>query len=76
MVVRTWDVCDAKFAGSHFYEHRRAANALANYFKAQGWLEEACAEAINSEASNPTDFTPGLPGTVINVPAPQPEPGG
>ena len=76
MIVRTWDVCDAKFAGSHFYEHRRAANALANYFKTQGWIEEACAEAIGNEASNPTDFTPGLPGTVINVPAPQPEPGG
>ena len=76
MIVRTWDVCNAKFAGSHFYEHRRAANALANYFKAQGWIEEACAEAIGNEASNPTDFTPGLPGAVINVPAPQPEPGG
>jgi len=76
MIVRTWDVCDVKFAGSHFYDHRRAVNALANYFKAQGWIEEACAEAIGSEASNPTDSTPGLPGTVINVPAPQPQPGG
>lgn len=76
MIVRTWDVCDTKFVGSHFYEHRRAANALANYFKAQGWIEEACAETINNEPSNPTDFTPGLPGAVINVPAPQPQPGG
>lgn len=76
MLVRTWDVCNAKFAGSHFYEHRRAANALANYFKTQGWIEEACAEAIGNEPSNPTDFTIGLPGAIINVPAPQPEPGG
>lgn len=60
----------------HFYEHRRAANALANYFKTQGWIEEAhLAEAIGNEPSNPTDFTLGLPGAIINVPAPQPEPG-
>jgi hypothetical protein len=72
MVVRTWDVCDVKYAGSHFYEHRRAANALAIHFKAQGWLEPSCAAEINAEATNPPDITPGLPTAVINVPSPQP----
>lgn len=75
--VRTWDVCDPKYIGSHFYEHRRAVNALAIHFKAQGWIDPAVADEINEEATSPPDFTPGLPGSVINVPPPQPptEPG-
>jgi hypothetical protein len=68
MLVRTWDVCDPKYVGSHFYEHRRGVNALAVHFKAQGWLEPSCAAEINAEASDPPDRTPGLPGTVINMP--------
>ncbi len=76
MVVRTWDVCDVKYAGSHFYEHRRAANALAVHFKTQGWLEASCAAEINAETTSPPDVTAGLPTTVINVPPPQPAPEG
>jgi hypothetical protein len=76
MVVRTWDVCDVKYAGSHFYEHRRAVNALAMHFKTQGWLEASCAAEINAETTSPPDIAPGLPTTVINVPPPQPAPEG
>lgn len=75
-LVRSWDVCESKYAGSHFYEHRRAVNALAIYFKSQGWLDPDCASDIAAETSSPTDFTPGLPATVINVPPPKPAPEG
>lgn len=75
-LVRTWDVCDPRYAGSHFYEHRRAVNALAIHFKAQGWIDPAVAADINAETGSPQDFTPGLPGTVISVPPPRPAPGG
>lgn len=71
-LVRTWDVCDPGHAGSYFYEHRRAVNALAIHFKAQGWLGPAVAADINAETESPADFSPGLPGTVIDVPPPRP----
>lgn len=75
-LVRTWDVCDPKFAGSHFYEHRRAVNALAIHFKSQGWLDAACATEFAAETTTPPDFSPGLPGAVIDVPPPRPAPEG
>jgi len=68
-LVRTWDVCDPKYAGTHHYEHRRAVNALAIHFKAQGWLDPAVAADINAETTDPPDAATGLPATVINVPA-------
>lgn len=71
-LVRTWDVCDSRYASTHFYEHRRAVNALAIHLKNQGWIDPACAADFTAETSSPTDFTPGLPDTVINVPPPQP----
>lgn len=70
--VRTWDVCDPNYAGSHFYEHRRAVNALAAYFKSQGWVDPAVADEIIAETSDPPDVATGLPATVINVPPPIP----
>ncbi len=72
MLVRTWDVCDPKYAGSHFYEHRRAVNALAVHFKSHGWLDSACIAEFAAETGSPSDVAPGLPGSVINVPSPQP----
>jgi hypothetical protein len=69
-LVRTWDVCDAKYAGTHFYEHRRAVNALAIHFKAQGWLDAAVAADINAETTSPPDAATGLPATVLAVPPP------
>jgi hypothetical protein len=75
-LVRTWDVCDPKYAGSHFYEHRRAVNALAVHFKDQGWIDPACADEFAAETNAPADVAPGLPSSVINVPPPQPEPEG
>jgi len=75
-LVRTWDVCDPKYVGSHFYEHRRAVNALAIYFKSQGWIDPACAADFSAETAMPPDATLGLPETVINVPPPQPAPEG
>jgi hypothetical protein len=78
-LVRTWDVCDPKYAGTHHYEHRRAVNALATYFKSQGWIDPALAAEINAETTNPLDVATGLPTTVITVPPPVPEartPGG
>lgn len=76
MLVRTWDVCDPRYAGSHFYEHRRAVNALAIHFKSQGWVDPACTAELAAETGSPSDVTPGLPATVINVPPPQPAPEG
>lgn len=73
-LVRTWDVCDARYAGSHFYEHRRAVNALAAYFKSQGWIDPACSADFAAETGSPPDVTPGLPETIINVPPPRPAP--
>lgn len=69
-LVRTWDVCDPKYAGTHHYEHRRAVNALAVHFKGQGWLDPAVAAEINAEIADPPDRAPGLPGTVLTVPPP------
>jgi hypothetical protein len=70
-LLRTWDVCDPKYAGTHHYEHRRAVNALAVYFKAQGWLDPAVAADINAETSDPPDCALGLPGAVLEVPPPR-----
>lgn len=75
-LVRTWDVCDTKYAGSHFYEHRRAVNALAAFFKSQGWIDPVCSADFAAETESPPDVGPGLPGTVINVPPPRPAPEG
>ncbi len=71
-LVRTWDACDARYAGSHFYEHRRAVNALAVHFKSLGWIDPACAAEFAAETESPSDVAPGLPASVINIPAPQP----
>lgn len=71
-LVRTWDACDSKYAGSHFYEHRRAVNALAIHFKSLGWVDPACSADFAAETGSPSDVTPGLPATVIDIPAPQP----
>jgi hypothetical protein len=70
-LLRTWDVCDPKYAGTHHYEHRRAVNALAVYFKSQGWLDPAVAADINAETSDPPDRAPGLSGTVLSIPPPR-----
>lgn len=69
-LLRTWDVCDPKYAGTHHYEHRRAVNALAAHFKSQGWLDPGVAAEINAETSEPPDLALGLPATVIEVPPP------
>lgn len=66
-LVRTWDVCDPKYAGSHHYEHRRAVNALGTHFKNQGWVDSSVAADIAAETSNPPDAAPGLPAAVITV---------
>jgi hypothetical protein len=64
-------VCDPKYTGTHHYEHRRAVNALAVYFKAQGWLDPAVAADINAETIDPPDCAVGLPGAVLEVPPPR-----
>jgi len=70
-LLRTWDVCDPKYAGTHHYEHRRAVNALAVHFKNQGWIDPAVVADINAETSDPPDCAPGLPGIVLNVRPPR-----
>lgn len=70
-LVRSWDVCDPKYAGTHHYEHRRAVNALAVYFKAQGWIDPAVAAEINAEANDPPDRAADVVGTVLHVPPPR-----
>jgi hypothetical protein len=72
VLLRTWDVAPAMYAGTHFYEHRRAVNALAIHFKSQGWFDPGAAAGINAETSSPPDSAAGLPATVINVPAQEP----
>lgn len=69
--IRTWDVCDPKYAGTHHYEHRRAVNALAAHFKNQGWLDPAVAADITAEAGDPPDRAADLAGTILHVPPPR-----
>ncbi len=70
-LIRTWDVCDPRLAGTHHYEHRRVVNALAIYMSEQGWLDPAVAADIQAEPRRPPDAAQGLPGAVLSVPAPR-----
>jgi len=60
------------YTGTHFFEHRRAVNALAIHLKSQGWLDSAAAAEINAETTSPPDAAAGLPGTIITVPSQDP----
>ncbi len=53
MVSRTWDLASPALAGSNFYEHRRAVNALGEHFKAQGWVHPDLAAKYQAEATPP-----------------------
>lgn len=67
-LIRTWDVCDPKLAGSHHYEHRRVVNALAMYMSEQGWVHPAVATDIQAEPHGPPDVALGLSAGVLDVP--------
>lgn len=70
-LIRTWDVCDPKLAGTHHYEHRRVVNALAIYMSEQEWLDPAVAADIQAEPRRPPDVAPGLPAVILGVPPPR-----
>ncbi len=64
MVNRTWDVAPANLAGTPFYEHRRAVNALGQHFKAKGWLHSDLASRFAAEATPPADVLTSTTGIV------------
>jgi hypothetical protein len=69
---RTWDVAPEGLAGTPFYEQRRAVNALAQYFKAQGWVHPALAAELGAETVSPPDLAPSLAGGALSPPLPGP----
>jgi hypothetical protein len=72
VLLRTWDVAPAMYAGTHVFEHRRAVNALAIHFKSQSWIDPAAAVEINAETTSPPDAAPGLPAALITAPPQEP----
>ena len=67
LLNRTFDVAPDGSSGVSVL-HRRAVNALARYLKAQGHTHPDLASNFAAETDEPTDYTDGLPGTVLVVP--------
>lgn len=65
-LIRTWDVCDPKLAGTHHYEYRRVVNALAMHLSEQGWVDPALATEMQAEPHGPPDVALGLPAVVLS----------
>jgi len=59
-VLRTFDAAPPELAGTHFYEHRRAVNALAEHCKARGWSHPEFATEHAIETACPVDIHPAL----------------
>jgi hypothetical protein len=57
-LVRTHDAAPEELHGTHFAEHRKAVNALAEHCKAQGWSHADVAEQHATETSRPVDIHP------------------
>jgi hypothetical protein len=79
LALRTWDGAPTGLHGVSLFEQRRAVNALAQHFKAQGWVHPDVRTLVDAETGVPPDVALGLP-SVILAPAlpgpPSPQKGG
>ena len=60
-LVRTHDVAPAHLAGTHFSEHRKAVNSLAEHCKSQRWSHPAVAEHHAAETTQPRELASAFP---------------
>jgi hypothetical protein len=60
-LVRTFDVAPAHLAGTHFAEHRKVVNSLAEHCKSQRWSHPAVAEHHAAETTLPADVASAFP---------------
>jgi hypothetical protein len=60
-LVRTFDVAPAHLAGTHFSEHRKVVNSLAEHCKSQRWSHPAVAEHHATETTLPADVASSFP---------------
>jgi len=60
-LIRTFDAAPAEYEGTHFAQHRKSVNALAQHFKAKGWSHPDVAEDHAAETSGPQDIAPAFP---------------
>jgi hypothetical protein len=60
-LMRTFDVAPKSLAGTHFAEHRKVVNALAEHCKASGWSHPHVADDHAAETSNPPDLDTEFP---------------
>jgi hypothetical protein len=60
-LVRTFDAAPPALAGTHFHEHRRAVNALAEHCKARGWSHPEVAAHHAAETARPVDIHAPFP---------------
>lgn len=60
-LVRTFDAAPPELDGTHFKEHRRAVNALAEHCKASGWSHPDVAVHHAAETARPADLHAAFP---------------
>lgn len=60
-LMRTFDVAAPSLTGTHFAEHRKAVNALAEHCKASGWSHPHVADDHAAETQKPHDLDADLP---------------
>jgi hypothetical protein len=61
-LIRTFEATAAVLDGTHFKEHRRAVNTLAEHFKERGWSHPDLAAHHANEARRPLDRHAEVPG--------------
>ena len=60
-LVRTFDAAPTHLEGTHFVEHRRAVNSLAEHCKSCGWSHPDVAEHHAAESTQPADVASTFP---------------
>ena len=60
-LVRTFDATAPELHGTHFHEHRRAVNTLAEHCKARGWSHPDLAAHHAAEVARPLDIHAAFP---------------
>jgi hypothetical protein len=67
-LVRTFDAAPPEFAGTHFHEHRKAVNALAQHYKTSGWSHPHVVEHHAAETVRPVDVATEFPSQALRLP--------
>lgn len=67
-LIRSFDAAPAELAGSHFAEHRKAVNTLAQHFKVQGFLHPELAAIHETDTRVPVDIHAALSAVPITLP--------